>query len=80
MGELFDEQTAAQRRAQQRARRRRRIYLGLVLMAGGYASLAIAPDTPTHWLLPRVTIGFGLLFAGAGLVLGPLIERLLRDG
>lgn len=64
------------------ARRRRewlRIIAGLVCMGCGYGLLAVSPDTPSEWLLPRVVLGFVALLGGAAAALSPLLERLLQQ-
>jgi len=65
--------------ARQRARQRWRIGLGLVAMGCGYALLAVSPETPSEWLMPRVVLGFVCLLGGAGAALSPLLERLLQQ-
>ena len=70
------EQSAVARR---RARQRWRIGLGLVAMGCGYALLAVSPETPSEWLMPRIVLGFVCLLGGAGAALSPLLERLLQQ-
>lgn len=70
------EQTAAARRRQ---RQRWRVLLGLAAMGCGYGLLAVSPETPSEWLMPRVTLGFVCLLGGAGAALSPLLERLLQQ-
>jgi hypothetical protein len=70
------EHSAAARR---RTRQRWRVGLGLVAMGCGYLLLAISPDTPSEWLMPRVVLGFVCLLGGAGAALSPLLERLLQQ-
>jgi hypothetical protein len=65
--------------ARRRARQRWRIGLGLVAMGSGYALLAVSPETPSEWLMPRVVLGFVCLLGGAGAALSPLLERLLQQ-
>ena len=65
-----------QRLLRERRVRRWRLLGGLVLLLVGYAALAVSPDTPSHWLVPRVALGFGLLFGGAALVLPVLLTTL----
>lgn len=63
-----------------RRRRRLRLWAGLGLMMGGYAALAVSPDTPSHWLVLRVALGLGMLLGGAGLMLPVLLSTLItRD-
>jgi hypothetical protein len=49
-----------------RRRVRRRLLLGLALLliAAGYAALAIPPDAPADSAIPRSFVGLGLLLAG----------------
>jgi hypothetical protein len=38
--------------------------------------LAVTADTDTGWLLVRVVGGFGLLFAGFAVAIGPLVASI----
>lgn len=64
-------------KAQQRHRRLQQ-FLGILLLLAGYASLAVSPDTPSEWVLLRVALGFGLLFAGFALAVLPWLSRISR--
>ena len=55
-------------------------YIGIGLLLGGYAVLAVSPDTPSEWVLLRVALGFILLFAGFGLAVMPWLSRVSRGG
>lgn len=57
-------------------RRRWRIVIGLLILAAGYALLAVSPDTPSDWVLFRAFAGFVLLFVGFVVAVVPLIARL----
>jgi hypothetical protein len=47
-----------------RVRRRILLVLALLLIAAGYAALAIPPDAPGDMAIPRGFLGLGLLLAG----------------
>ena len=49
--------------------------IGFVILLSGYALLAVSPDTPSDWLLIRVVVGFGALFAGFALAVLPILTR-----
>ena len=71
--------THASREEHQRSKQRhQRIqqFLGILLLIAGYAVLAVKPDTPSEWVLLRVAIGFGLLFAGFGMAVLPWLSRI----
>lgn len=57
-------------------RRRLTIVAGLLMLAAGYALLAISPDTPSQWVLMRVAAGFALLFIGFAVAVLPILSRL----
>jgi hypothetical protein len=57
-----------------KSKRRGRQYVGLAMLVAGYMSLAVTADTDTGWLLLRVVGGFGLLFAGFAVAIGPFIS------
>lgn len=57
-------------------RRRWRIAIGLLILAAGYALLAVSPDTQSDWVLFRAFAGFVLLFVGFGVAVMPLISKL----
>ncbi len=68
-----------QLRVRYRARTRRRrltIAIGLVILLGGYALLAVGPDTASEWVLFRVFAGFALLFIGFGVAILPMLSRI----
>jgi dipeptide/tripeptide permease len=58
------------------ARRRITVVIGFILLAAGYALLAVSPTTSSEWALIRVFAGFALLFIGFGLAILPLLSRL----
>jgi hypothetical protein len=53
--------------------------LGISMLLAGYMSLAVTADTDSAWLLIRVVGGFGLLFAGFAVGIGPFIASILGD-
>jgi len=56
-------------------RQRIREVIGILILFGGYASLAVSPETPSDWLLIRVVGGFSALLAGFGLAILPILTR-----
>lgn len=60
-------------------RRRARLISGLALMSLGLMSLAISPEAEMNSVLLRVVLGFGLLFGGFLLAIGPLLAALMQD-
>ena len=58
------------------ARQRVQEVIGFITLLGGYALLAVSPDTPSDWLLIRVVTGFIALFAGFVLAILPFLTRL----
>jgi uncharacterized membrane protein (DUF485 family) len=59
-----------------KSRRRGQQLLGVLMLLAGYMSLAVTADTDTGWLLVRVVGGFGLLFAGFAVAIGPLLASI----
>lgn len=72
------EQRVLARHRRDALRERGMQYLGAALLLCGYALLAVSPETPTEWVLLRVALGFGLLFAGFGLAILPWLSRVSR--
>lgn len=62
-----------------RLRRRWQQFAGILLLLAGYMCLAVSADTPSDWLLLRVAGGFGLLFAGFVVAIGPTVTAILGD-
>ncbi|NUN62515.1 MAG: hypothetical protein HUU13_15855 [Burkholderiaceae bacterium] len=60
-------------------RRRWQQLVGILMLLAGYMSLAVSSDTASEWLLLRVAGGFGLLFAGFVVAIGPTVAALLGD-
>jgi MFS family permease len=56
---------------------RRRIYVivGLLLIALGYAVMAVSPDAGPEWALARVFAGLGCLVLGFGMAVLPLLSN-----
>ncbi|MBP9712335.1 MAG: hypothetical protein KBD60_01425 [Sterolibacterium sp.] len=61
---------------QQQRRQRITQALGVLILLGGYAALAVSPDTPSEWVLLRVALGFALLLCGFGLAVLPWLSRI----
>jgi len=62
-----------------KARRRWQQFAGVLMLLAGYMSLAVTADTPSEWLLLRIVCGFGLLFAGFAVAIGPTVAAILGD-
>lgn len=62
-----------------KVRRKRQQMLGISMLLAGYMSLAVTAETDSAWLLIRVVGGFGLLFAGFAVGIGPFIASILGD-
>lgn len=60
-------------------RRRWQQFVGILMLLAGYMSLAVSADTSNEWLLLRVAGGFGLLFAGFVVAIGPTVTAILGD-
>ncbi|HCE29273.1 MAG TPA: hypothetical protein DET46_11445 [Comamonadaceae bacterium] len=60
-------------------RRRWQQFAGILMLLAGYMCLAVSADTPSEWLLLRVAGGFGLLFAGFVVAIGPTVAAILGD-
>lgn len=56
--------------------RRRRVYVivGLVLIALGYALMAVSPDSSAHWALARAMAGMACIVVGFGMAVLPLLS------
>lgn len=65
--------------ARRKARKRMQRMVGILMLLAGYMSLAISPDTATEWLLVRIVIGFGLLFGGFAVSIGPWVAAVFGD-
>ena len=72
------EERALARQRRKSLRDRSMVYVGIGLLLAGYALLAVSPDTPTEWVLLRVSGGFALLFTGFGLAIVPWLSRITR--
>ena len=57
-------------------RRRFTELIGLAILIGGYALLAVDPETPSEWVLFRVFGGFTALIVGFGVAILPLLTRI----
>ena len=75
----FAETTFGQVAKRRKSKRRGQQLVGILMLMAGYMSLAVTADTDTGWLLIRVVAGFGLLFAGFAVAIGPLIASILGD-
>jgi hypothetical protein len=51
-------------------------WIGLVILLGGYALLAVSPDTPSDWLMIRVFAGFGALMVGFVVAILPILQKI----
>jgi hypothetical protein len=51
-------------------------WIGLLILIGGYALLAVSPDTPSDWLMIRVFAGFGALMVGFVVAILPILKRI----
>lgn len=77
------EDSAYTRAARQRALRRQKTrhrwqqLVGVLMLLAGYACLAVPAETAGTWLMLRVAGGFGLLFVGFLVVIGPTVSALL---
>ena len=49
-------------------------WIGLMILIGGYALLAVSPDTPSDWLMIRVFAGFGALMVGFVVAILPILK------
>ena len=47
-----------------------------MILIGGYALLAVSPDTPSDWLMIRVFAGFGALMVGFVVAILPILKRI----
>ena len=52
-------------------------WIGLLILIGGYALLAVSPDTPSDWLMIRVFAGFGALMVGFVIAILPILKRFI---
>ena len=52
-------------------------WIGLLILIGGYALLAVSPDTPSDWLMIRVFAGFGALMVGFVIAILPILKRII---
>lgn len=75
----FSETTFGQVAKRRKSKRRGQQIAGILMLMCGYMSLAVTADTDSGWLLIRVVGGFGLLFAGFAVAIGPLIASILGD-
>jgi hypothetical protein len=75
----FAETTFGQVAKRRKSKRRGQQIVGILMLMCGYMSLAVTADTDSGWLLIRVVGGFGLLFAGFAVAIGPLIASILGD-
>ncbi len=62
-----------------KTRRRWQQFVGILMLLAGYMSLAVSADTASEWLLLRVVCGFGVLFAGFVVAIGPTVSAILGD-
>ncbi len=62
-----------------KTRRRWQQFVGILLLLAGYMSLAVTADTSSEWLLLRIVCGFGLLFAGFAVAIGPTVAAIFGD-
>ncbi|MDO9483730.1 MAG: hypothetical protein U1A81_06045 [Hydrogenophaga sp.] len=73
----FSETTFGQVAKRRKSKRRGRQLVGVLMLLSGYMCLAVTADTESTWLLLRVVGGFGFLFAGFAVAIGPLISSIL---
>jgi hypothetical protein len=65
--------------ARRKTRKRLQRVLGILMLLGGYMSLAITPDSASDWLLVRIVVGFGLLFGGFTVSIGPWVAAVFGE-
>lgn len=66
----------SQARYRSRAKRRRvYVVLGLLLIALGYALMAVSPQTSANWALTRVMVGLACIVVGFGMAILPLLSQ-----
>jgi hypothetical protein len=68
--------------ARHQARRRNRramVVVGLLLLALGYALLAVSPETESVWVLMRAFGGMACIVVGFGMAIVPLLSGWLTE-
>jgi uncharacterized membrane protein (DUF485 family) len=75
----FARSTFGQLAKRKKARRRGQQLLGVLMLLAGYMCLAVTADAATEWLLVRVVGGFGLLFAGFAVAIGPIVASIFGE-
>ncbi|MEN9844564.1 MAG: hypothetical protein RLZZ612_2393 [Pseudomonadota bacterium] len=65
--------------ARKKTRQRWQRAVGVLMLLAGYMSLAITPDVASEWLLVRIVVGFGLLFGGFAVSIGPWVAAIFGD-
>jgi multisubunit Na+/H+ antiporter MnhB subunit len=73
---MISEFSALSHARQRKRTNRRRIYIivGLLLIALGYALMAVKPDVASDWVLARAFAGMGCLVIGFGMAVLPLLS------
>lgn len=75
----FAETTFGQVARRRKSRRRGQQMVGILMLMAGYMSLAVTADSDSDWLLIRVVGGFGLLFGGFAVAIGPVVASIFGD-
>ncbi len=71
-----DRQELRKRKSRHLMRQKITTWIGLLILIGGYALLAVSPDTPSDWLMIRVFAGFGALMVGFVTAILPILNRI----
>jgi hypothetical protein len=71
-----DRQELRKRKSRHLMRQKITTWIGLLILIGGYALLAVSPDTPSDWLMIRVIAGFGALMVGFVTAILPILNRI----
>ncbi len=71
-----DRQELRKRKSRHMMRQKITTWIGLLILIGGYALLAVRPDTPSDWLMIRVVAGFGALMVGFVTAILPILKRI----
>ena len=73
---MISEFSALSHARQRKRTRRRRVYVivGLLLIALGYALMAVKPDAHADWVLVRAFAGMACVVLGFGMAVLPLLS------
>lgn len=71
-----DRQALRKRKSRHMMRQKITTWIGLLILIGGYALLAVSPETPSDWLMIRVFAGFGALIVGFVTAILPILTRI----